>query len=225
MRLWWFVVLLNGACATSFQPPASVRATMPHTAYSEGQFYSDRVRPQIGSLAHALPRLNFEVHNLQGVAYVTVEGRIAAGDAARFAAFYDGLRGMRPPVVLLNSGGGSLLEGVLLGRLFRRVGLWTVLTNGSACHSACALAFLGGVERIIDARAQYGVHWVSGIRQPDPRDTFEISVRVISLLNEYANDMIGDTSVINAMANTLSGDIRVLSSAELEAWHVTTRSI
>jgi hypothetical protein len=76
--------------------------------------------------------------------------------------------------VRLNSPGGSLAAGIELGELFRAHGIATEV-GGSApltqetepglfdrspgvCASACAYAYLGGVERSLDDDAQLGFH-------------------------------------------------------------------
>ena len=43
-----------------------------------------------------------------------------------------------------SSGGGSLGEGIALGKFFYRAKIITIVNRGTGCHSACSLAFLGG---------------------------------------------------------------------------------
>ncbi len=49
--------------------------------------------------------------------------------------------------VFLNSNGGYVDEGLALGRIFRERKIFTALDYSTECHSACFLAFLGGIER------------------------------------------------------------------------------
>lgn len=80
--------------------------------------------------------------------------------------------------VELNSPGGDLQGGLRLGDAIRIKRLNTrvryAYPTGSknpkefrpaVCYSACALAFLGGLNRSLDDRAQYGVH---GLQRPEP---------------------------------------------------------
>ncbi|MEB2848088.1 hypothetical protein [Endobacterium cereale] len=53
-------------------------------------------------------------------------------------------------VFALNSDGGSFHAGLDLASSFRRLGISTVVRSGDHCLSACAIAFLGGSERLKD---------------------------------------------------------------------------
>lgn len=79
--------------------------------------------------------------------------------------------------VELNSPGGDLQGGLRLGDAIRAKRLHTRVRYAypagaktakdfrpAVCYSACALAFLGGVNRSLDDRAQYGVH---GLQRSD----------------------------------------------------------
>ena len=59
--------------------------------------------------------------------------------------------------LLLESPGGTLLDGVELGQEVRSSGLRTVARY--ECASACAIIFLGGAERLlVGSRARIGFH-------------------------------------------------------------------
>jgi len=63
----------------------------------------------------------------------------------------------KPLVLLLESPGGLLFDGIELGEQVRAQGLHTVARYG--CASACSLIFLGGVERVLwGSRAAIGLH-------------------------------------------------------------------
>lgn len=81
-----------------------------------------------------------------------LEGDIVEGDSGRVA---ETLRKAevspkqepwRRIVIALNSTGGEFHEGIDLAITFRRLGLATVVRSADACYSACAIAFLGGVD-------------------------------------------------------------------------------
>lgn len=55
--------------------------------------------------------------------------------------------------VELESLGGYLNDGYLMGRTFRTHGVKTIISNDSACASSCAVAYLGGVERLMEDNA------------------------------------------------------------------------
>jgi hypothetical protein len=77
---------------------------------------------------------------------VVLEGSLAEFDEDQFAAKAASLSSA---FVAFNSDGGSLLAGLRIGEAIRRKGFSTIVPDGRRCASACALAWLGGVERFI----------------------------------------------------------------------------
>ena len=57
---------------------------------------------------------------------------------------------IHPVKVQLESNGGLIYDGYVLGRTLRKFGATTVINNGKVCASSCAVAFLGGKNRIIE---------------------------------------------------------------------------
>ena len=100
---------------------------------------------------------------------VLISGRIEDGDAERFAetvAPY-AVEGFDCPrlVVLLDSGGGALLEAIRLGRAVGERGLATVVPPGFRCLSACVFVLAGGsfpggeiANMVAFAGARIGLH-------------------------------------------------------------------
>jgi len=86
---------------------------------------------------------------------VVLEGEIVQGDADRFL---ETVRAIDLGAVLLKSPGGNLVEGLLIGRAIRASGFTTGVAPGTACASACALAWLGGETRYMDPTALVGFH-------------------------------------------------------------------
>lgn len=62
------------------------------------------------------------------------------------------------PIVYLVSGGGELEHGYKLGHILRKYGAQTIVPPGEICASACAVAFLGGQYRTIDAEGKLLFH-------------------------------------------------------------------
>ncbi|MFZ4651749.1 MAG: hypothetical protein ACOYLV_13625 [Rubrivivax sp.] len=76
-------------------------------------------------------------------------------------------KGCVAPWIVLESGGGSLPDGLSLGREVHRAGYSTMVAR--ACASACGLIFMGGRERIlIGPEARIGLHQASVTRGGDP---------------------------------------------------------
>jgi hypothetical protein len=86
---------------------------------------------------------------------VVVEGSFAALDEDQFTAKTAPLSSA---FVAFNSDGGSLLAGLRLGEAIRRKGFFTIVPDGRRCASACALAWLGGVERFIGTSGKISFH-------------------------------------------------------------------
>jgi hypothetical protein len=86
---------------------------------------------------------------------VVVEGSLAAFDGDQFAAKAASLSSA---FVAFSSDGGSLLAGLRIGEAIRRKGFSTIVPDGRRCASACALAWLGGVERFIGTGGKIGFH-------------------------------------------------------------------
>ena len=116
-----------------------------------------------------------------------------------------------PKVVRLNSQGGNLGGGVLLGELFRtrdfatEVGSSNLNTdvpisgseNGytktpGVCASACAFTFLGGIERTLDPDSSLGFHLFSKGEALSENDVQELT----SLLLLYVLEMGVDARLI-----------------------------
>ena len=85
-----------------------------------------------------------------------LEGAIVDGDsdrvveALRRADIFPEQAPQLRIVVALSSEGGEFHEGIDLAMTFRRLGLATIVRSGDGCFSACAIAFLGGSDRLKD---------------------------------------------------------------------------
>jgi hypothetical protein len=77
-----------------------------------------------------------------------VRGKVMPGDTAAFKAYVARLPAKPVTAVYLDSPGGSLEEGMTLGRYFHSAGIRTLVADaGAVCTSACSTAFLGGRDR------------------------------------------------------------------------------
>lgn len=81
--------------------------------------------------------------------------RFSSGDAATLE---QELRRARYEEIWLNSGGGDLLEGILIGHVLRAWQATVRVPQGATCASSCTVAFLGGLFRFVDAGGTYEVH-------------------------------------------------------------------
>lgn len=86
---------------------------------------------------------------------IVIQGEIVPGDADRFLEI---VRSVELGAVLLESPGGSLLDGLVIGRAVRAGGFSTGVAPETACASACALVWLAGTTRYMDPTALVGFH-------------------------------------------------------------------
>jgi len=90
-----------------------------------------------------------------GSGMIFVEGDIAPGDGATFAA---AAARFERATVVLESNGGNLLNGIEMGNEVRRRGFATLVPNGATCASVCASIWLGGERRSIGPASRVGFH-------------------------------------------------------------------
>jgi hypothetical protein len=86
---------------------------------------------------------------------VVVEGSLAAFDEDQFAAKTAPLSSA---FVAFSSDGGSLVAGLRIGEAIRGKRFSTIVPDGRRCAAACALAWLGGVERFIGTSGKISFH-------------------------------------------------------------------
>ena len=135
---------------------------------------------------------------LYGIDYVYAEGEISDGAAERLAAFVqrEGIQGAK---VFFNSPGGSLVEGIKLGRLIRALGFDTEIgayspdydadaSRQAICASACAYSFAGGVNRFLDgSTGRLGLHQFYGSTPAEVSG--ELAQQISGLLVSYLDEM------------------------------------
>ena len=97
-----------------------------------------------------------------------------------------------PIKVNLESAGGYLKDGYKLGRLFRAQGVRTVIEDNKLCASSCAVAFLGGTERLVGSKGSILFHApYKELMEAEGRTKIscELPKELLKLLNKYYQDM------------------------------------
>ncbi len=109
--------------------------------------------------------------NCTGCEWVAAEGDITPDTPDDFRRYIEEYGA--PHFISLHSPGGSLIAGIELGELIRETGATTEIgktvsmgadyynnkqTSPGICASACAFAFMGGIERYIGEQDLLGVH-------------------------------------------------------------------
>ena len=91
--------------------------------------------------------MRFTVQRVDGESVLVGEGVIDAAMIPRLTRALDSFQGRE---IRLSSPGGDARIGNLAGRLIHARGLETRVPSGSACASACAFMFMGGMVRHVE---------------------------------------------------------------------------
>jgi hypothetical protein len=190
-------------------------------------------------------RGNFRIHyvsnggNCAGCDWISIDGEIPedAGDDLQAFVVRNKFDGVGYNVVF-NSGGGSLIGAIRLGRTIRKLkfdtsvgqtvpeGQWHGIRKG-ICYSACAYAFLGGVRRAVES-GEYGVHQFYSsalLKNPDgkvftPID-FSIQQATTGLLLSYVLGMGASAGLVVEANKTLPTDMNIISKQRLTDFGVS----
>lgn len=165
--------------------------------------------------------LEFSVHpnTSRNLTAVLATGRVVEGDTERLDTFLSRQPQSSRTAIYLASPGGSLYEGMRLGRYFARNRIQTVVEGGHDCASACALAFLGGrdrngqVWRSSSDNSRLGFHAFSspGRMLVDAEETQRVVADVLS----YSRDVEAPLELIIINFATPSQSIYWLSHLEI----------
>ena len=134
-------------------------------------------------------------------------------------------------IVILQSLGGDLIGGLRLGQAIRTRSFHTYLAAQTPfteekslgkCFSACAYAFLGGLERQVDATAQYGVHQFRGNgKELDAIQTQKLS----AILGRYIDSMGVNRQLLDDAMLTDPGKVRLINAQSRKAWRVENTAL
>jgi hypothetical protein len=182
--------------------------------------------------------MHFEIRETAGkccVNWIQATGDITEDTPTVFATFLGSSESM-PKVVRLNSEGGSLRGGVMLGELIRGRDFATEVGSSrlnsdvpvpggknvynkapGSCSSACAMAFLGGVERTLDSGSTLGFHVVAN------RDVSESDLRELTTLESlYFLEMGVDTRLMALLIEVGPNVMRGIRPDEARTLRVIT---
>lgn len=197
----------------------------------------------VGSLASApASAMTYALVPYQNGPALLADGHIGASEASRLLAAVGQAHalGVRPTTLIISSPGGNLGGALDLGVVVRQLGMRTVVGSlardasgqlafgPGGCHSACVMALMAGVQRVVTPGSSVSVHSpqavvVSGGRayHLDGELNRHIVARSTPTLRAYARLMGVSPAVIdlaNRVPNTTS---RRLSSAELAGFRLT----
>ena len=123
--------------------------------------------------------------------------------------------------VQLDSHGGERSAGMAIGHAIRNHRLNTYVATDAICHSACALIFIGGVERY--PFGEIGVHRTTFFKTlPSAYDKFlpEVVGNDIKRVRAYVSKMGVSSQFSEAILSTPSWFIRAVNEREKYEWQV-----
>lgn len=154
-----------------------------------------------------------------GSTVILVKGEFRYED--QVSAFESAVRTASAEVVTFDSGGGNVDAALRLGRAIRSMGLSTVQLRSLECSSACALAFLGGVNRSAEP-GSIGVHRTS-FSGDAVLDGHEAAAAVQALTAEimtYMIEMGTDPRLLQLSLSTDRDDMRYLTGREMQQYSI-----
>lgn len=183
--------------------------------------------------------------NCSDCAWVAAQGIIEPNDAARFEAFmrdhyaeYEGLRG---GWLFVNSTGGSLAEGLAIGRLVRKYGMSVRVAatfqfepegagrefqsyKGGTCASACVFILMGGVEREVHSESRVGIHQfnVSADRSVREQAALSSAQSILAGLSSYAANMGVSPDLISMASAVDASNMLWLTRRQMEQSRLVT---
>jgi hypothetical protein len=157
----------------------------------------------IAAPAHAATVNRIETGSSSTTTFL-LSGQLAGGELLALQAEVAKLPHDRRVAVVLDSPGGLVAEGLKLGQFFYDTKIATfVFSGGYGCHSACALAFLGGRDaatakplRVMMSGAKLGFHQFSAkfdtsktYSRKDMAAAVEDTHRVMDAIIGYLHDI------------------------------------
>jgi hypothetical protein len=153
--------------------------------------------------------------------FLIVEGEIEYEDDLR--QFTASASSNNTNIVVFSSPGGNIYRAMELGRLIRSKGLTTFQPRGLECTSACALAFMGGINRYAEP-GSIGVH-KSSFASGHTMNAEDAVSQVQSLTADvvgYMIEMNVDPALLQLALSYEANDVRYLSRSEMERFRVST---
>lgn len=165
---------------------------------------------------------------------ITLTGEIEAGDVARvraeLAKYLD--REINDILFLFDSPGGSLIEGLELGKFIASLPVMTsaqvgTFDNPSAiCASACVYAFLGADYRYASNERQIGVHrFFGGADQMAGAEAMDISQTISAEITAYLRSRRVDPAFFEDIVSSAPDEINWVSKERLAEVGVLTQGI
>ena len=168
----------------------------------------------------------YQVHTGdKDISTLVLRGQIVAGDLARLQRVIAKVPPSQRIALLLDSPGGSIDEGIAIGRYVYAAKITTVAIQGPGCHSSCAFVFLAGRDaseqpmRIMMKGARVGFHQGSIAAVPanqtysatDIQVATQIGQDMVKRVNGYFQEIKADPEFLTMMLSAPNRSITLLN--------------
>jgi len=165
--------------------------------------------------------------------FVLAQGQIEKNSAETLAMMAGDLP--KGTTIVLQSTGGDLLGGLLLGQYIRAREFNTYVADEASfgatglqdatalkkCISACAYTFLGGVQRRVAPRAELGVHQ---FRSKDKTLDSVQTQKIAATLGKYMDTMGVSRNLLDQALMTEPGKVMLIAEHNRKSWRVETEN-
>lgn len=121
-------------------------------------------------------------------------------------------------VLWLGSGGGDVDVGMDLGRLLRKLGIFTFVDKSDRCSSACVFAFMGGERRSV--AGQLGIHRPFFPYTQDLPDRAARFRHLAKTVKDFVDEMDFPASLYEAVMLVPPESLQVVSAADLKRFYL-----
>lgn len=118
----------------------------------------------------------------------------------------------------LGSGGGDIDVGMDLGRLLRKLGIFTLVDKSDKCLSACVFAFMGGERRSV--AGQLGIHRPYFPYTQDVPDRAARFRHLAKTVKDFVDEMDFPVSLYEAVMLVPPESMQVVSAADLKRFYL-----
>lgn len=147
---------------------------------------------------------------------ITREDLISAGVMADLLR--SGKQKLAGNTVWLASNGGDIDAGMELGRLLRKLGVFTLIGRNDQCMSACVFVFMGGERRSVAGRL--GIHRPFFPFTQDAPDR-QVRFRLLQkILKDYIEEMDFPDSLYEAVMLVPPESMQILAPADLKKFYL-----
>jgi hypothetical protein len=167
--------------------------------------------------------------------WIFANGEIVPGTTGRFLGFVKANPQLTDgATVILNSPGGSPIEGIKLGDAIRQLRYRTdvgaedptpMTVAQGLCLSACIYPYLGGEYRYLKEGSVIGIHRFRFSKDFGGDITSEISQQLSGEIVSFIARSRADPRLFAVMSHTPPDDVQVLSSEDLKKFKIVTRDI